>query len=70
MRVKDLLIACEQQVLNGNGDKQIYISSDDEWNDWHKLLFLFTSDIHGNVDMERICDIEKDDEINNIILLG
>ena len=40
--VKDLLEACEEQVAKGNGNKEIFISQDDEGNSYHRLFYLFT----------------------------
>lgn len=42
--VNELLALCEEQKAQGNGDKKIYISSDDEGNDFHALFYSFTSD--------------------------
>lgn len=41
--VKDLEQACAKQIKNGNGDKVIMISSDDEGNSYHYLWYLFTT---------------------------
>lgn len=40
--VKQLLEACEQEVAKGHGNKIVFISSDDEGNDFHPLFYLFT----------------------------
>lgn len=41
LTVKDLERLCKQQILNGNGDKVIMISSDDEGNSYHYLWYAF-----------------------------
>lgn len=40
--VEQLKAVCELEIENGNGDKQIYISTDDEGNSYHPLFFTFT----------------------------
>lgn len=66
MTVKQLLIACQQQVLNGNGDKKIFISQDDEWNSYHELLswFIYEED---DIQEQEIENHEYD--LEDIILL-
>lgn len=41
MTVNQLLVACQDQVKMGNGNKHIAISSDDEGNEFHDLFFEF-----------------------------
>lgn len=41
--VSELLALCQEQVDNGNGNKKIVISSDDEGNNYHSLFFGFSS---------------------------
>lgn len=43
MTIKELYALCEQQIAKGKGDRHIYVSSDDEWNDWHELFYWFNS---------------------------
>lgn len=73
MKIKDLLVACQQQVMNGNGEKKIFISSDDEWNDFHELFYWFTyleDEVKGNLEEYRIEDIEaRGDKLSDIVLL-
>lgn len=42
--VNDLLTACQRQVLKGNGDKYVFISSDEEGNSFNQLFYLFADD--------------------------
>ena len=75
MRVRDLLLACQQQVLNWNWDKTIYISSDDEGNEFHELLFSFTYTKEEVMEAiwcsnTPIYDIERHHKLEDIILLG
>ena len=39
--VKDLLALCQQEVNNGNGDKHIVLSDDNEGNGYHGMFFGF-----------------------------
>ena len=55
MTVKDLLKHCEYQINKGNGNKEIYVSNDDEGNGYHKLIFTFSENVseldeYGQVD--------------------
>lgn len=34
---------CEEQIKNGNGNKKILISSDDEGNGFHELFYAFSA---------------------------
>jgi len=40
--INDLKKAVDVQISLGNGNKRILVSSDDEGNEYHELLFLFT----------------------------
>lgn len=71
LTVKDLLDYCMQEVADGNGDKVVYISNDDEGNGFHGLYYAFTTDpedIRGYVDgsHSRMNNVD----IDSIILLG
>ena len=75
MTIKQLLLACQQQVLNWNWDKTIYISSDDEGNEFHELIFLFTyteDEVKETIACSNtpIEDIERYHKLKDIILLG
>ena len=73
MTVNELLKLCELEAKHGNGDKIIYISSDDEWNDFHELFYGFTfdeDDMANCLERYRIEDIERNHKLKDIILLG
>ena len=40
--VNELLELCKQEVENGNGDRKILISNDNEGNGYHALYYDFT----------------------------
>ena len=73
MTVNELLKLCELEAKHGNGDKIIYISSDDEWNDFHELYYGYTYDldeIKDCLEQWTIEDIERNHKLKDIILLG
>lgn len=43
LTVKDLFFECKTQIENGNGNKVIMISSDDEGNNFHYLWYSFVN---------------------------
>ncbi len=66
--VKELLELCEEQVKLGNGNKQIYISKDDEGNSFHPLNYGFevlTEDNEDDFDVWGCGDL---DHTKHIIL--
>lgn len=40
--VNELLELCKQEVENGNGDRKILLSNDDDGNGYHALYYDFT----------------------------
>ena len=67
MTVIQLLQLCQQEVQNGNGNKVIVISDDNEGNGYHGLFYGFTKDVADFVDY--IFD-SCDDGCKNTIILG
>lgn len=43
LTIKQLYEECKKEIAKGNADKVIMISSDDEGNSYHYLLYSFTS---------------------------
>ena len=68
LTVKDLYEKCKEQIDQGNGDKKILISADDEGNGFHGLFYPFTYDqeMIGNY-KEAIYD---DVNLKDVVLLG
>ena len=74
MTIKELLQLCQREIDKWNWDKTVYISSDDEWNEYHELLFAFETtpkDVEevikwSNTDLE---DIKRYHKIEEIALL-
>jgi len=65
--VNDLLAECKYQVEKGNGNKEIRISSDDEWNDYHRLFFSFTD---WEKDIKELDEFDSIEDKENAIILG
>lgn len=42
MTVKALMEFCKEQIAEGNGDKMIVVSDDNEGNGYHGLFYAFT----------------------------
>ena len=68
LTVKELSEMCNKAVQDGYGDKEIMIPSDDEGNDWHYLLYAFTTSPN---DIGKIFDIAcvRANE-HDVVLLG
>ena len=64
--VKELLLQCQEQIKNGNGDKIIMISQDDEGNGYHYLWYAFC-DVEDAM-AEDFIDERIADEEDTIIL--
>lgn len=43
LTIKDLYDECQKQIIKGNGNKVIMISSDDEGNSYHYLWYTFST---------------------------
>ena len=70
LTVNKLLEMCEELKANGMGDKRIYLSSDDEGNDFHALFYGFTFTPEKVKEYADGCMSIPDAEVNNIVLLG
>lgn len=70
MTIFELKNAVDEQVKKGNGSKTVFLSSDDEGNNFHKLLFPFTDipeEIKTYLDAGMI---DGDPDPNSIVFLG
>lgn len=71
MTVYTLLEACKRQVKLGNGDKFIYISSDEEGNYFHPLIYDFEENIETIKEFSDMGMIEEGlSSTEKMILLG
>lgn len=69
LTVNQLLEECEKQKSKGNGNKKVYISSDDEGNSYHALYYSFTDDKKSLKEIQDYaCGLDED--IQNIVVLG
>lgn len=57
--VNELLELCKQEVENGNGDRKILLSNDDEGNGYHALYYDFTEaeNVFKDVDTDEEFDL-------------
>ena len=70
LSVRDLTKLCMEEVRNGNGDKKILLSQDDEGNGFHALFYHFTPldesflrCIHSSLDV-------TEENMDDYIILG
>ena len=71
--IKQLFLLCKEEIENGNGDKKVYISADDEGNGYHKLYYSFTSspnDVKMLMESTSSRFDGKGENENNITILG
>lgn len=72
MTVEELYNELLYQIAIWNSKKVIYISQDDEWNDFHELLQWFIykrSEVEAELEDYRKEDIERRHDLWNIVLL-
>ena len=67
LTVNQLCELCEEMKSKGNGNKKVYISSDDEGNYFHPLLYAFS---YSEEDLKNYKEMGCIDETENIVLLG
>ena len=70
LTVKQLYQECRKEINNGNGDKVIMISDDDEGNGYHYLWYAFTNEVG---EMLEYLPMDVDDRIakeEDTIILG
>jgi len=65
MTVKELYTCCKVAILNGEGDKTILLSDDEEGNGFHEMFYAFTS-------LNNYFELGKDEELTSdkLSLLG
>lgn len=72
--VKQLAAYCRKAIANGNGDKRILISSDDEGNEYHELFYQFTPSNEifsgSKYDGSLPFGVSYDDAVKDYIVLG
>lgn len=68
LTVKQLALLCEEEVKKGNGDKNIFISDDDEGNGFHALFFGFEEDTEQYA--ESLFQIDNPEDYDKMIILG
>lgn len=68
--VKELYDDLHQEILAGNGDKTILISSDDEGNSYHTLWYTVQSDIDEIKEIKKSTWFHDDNDPEKVVLLG
>lgn len=68
--VKELYDDLRQEILAGNGNKTILISSDDEGNSYHTLWYTIQSDIDEVRKTKEATWFHDDDNPEEVVLLG
>lgn len=63
--VKDLYMLCQEEIRNGNGNKHIVLSDDNEGNGYHGMFYGFTP---VDKDTEGIYDSQFERPEDTIIL--
>lgn len=73
LTVLDLFKLLEQEVRNGNGNKSIVVSDDNEGNAYHGLFYGITSepnDIKENIECSNGLYDSQERDLNKIVILG
>ena len=70
MTVKELYDDLHQEILAGNGDKTILISSDDEGNSYHTLWYTIQSDVDKIKEIKKSTWFHDDNDPEKVVLLG
>jgi len=71
MTVKDLMNECKKAINDGHGDKEVWISRDDEGNGYHGLYYTFQTDEEVIKDIEDMGLLDYGaPDVNKIVLLG
>ena len=68
--IKELYEDLRQEILAGNGDKTILISSDDEGNSYHTLWFRVQSDVDEIRKIKEATWFHDDNNPEEVVILG
>lgn len=70
MTINQLTEYCIRQIKKGNGNKNIFITDDDEGNGYHELFYQFTDDIDEIKEIQEFVYITDEKDLDKIVLLG
>lgn len=70
MTVKELYEDLRQEILAGNADKTILISSDDEGNSYHTLWYTIQSDVDEIRKVKELVGFHDNNNPEEVVLLG
>lgn len=68
--IKELYDDLHQEILAGNGDKTILISSDDEGNSYHTLWYTIQSDVDEIKEIKKSAWFHDDNDPKEVVLWG
>lgn len=68
--IKELYEDLRQEILAGNADKTILISSDDEGNSYHTLWYTIQSDVDEIRKVKELVDFHDNNNPEEVVLLG
>ena len=70
LTLRELAMACAEQLKKGNGDKIVLLSGDDEGNSYHTLFYTFLDDQNVINDIASWGLFHDDVDPNKVIILG
>lgn len=70
LTIVELMKECQKQISLGNGDNEIYISSDEEGNHFNPCFFGFTDNSKGDIDAYKKMFCIDCENTNKVVLLG
>ena len=68
--IKELYEDLRQEILAGNADKTILISSDDEGNSYHTLWYTIQSDVDEIKEIKKSTWFHDDNDPEEVVLVG
>lgn len=70
LTVKELCAICMQEIRNGNGDKKIVVSDDNEGNGYHGLFYGLTEIDDNDSYLGSLIYDTQEEQLCNLIILG
>lgn len=68
--VNELLEFCKHEIASGNGDKKIFIATDEEGNEFHPMYYGITSSADDIKAYHKMGCINGNPNPDEIVLLG
>lgn len=70
LTVEQLMYLCAEQIKKGNGNKEIYISADEEGNRFNPLYYAINDDTSEIKQIKKYGAIANNVNTDKIVLLG